>query len=191
MHLKTVYALQRKLVCLPHSPKLVNVRAKRSILHEVVYTDGSYKKKMNKCSIGLWYEHEPERSIGIRIMGSQESHRAELAAIYIALAKSTPRLLWIFTDSLSSMQMINQSYYSLKDFPKYQCLLDDINSLIDDRSQRTVLVKVPAHNGIRGNVLADKLAKSADEHRYMYMPDVPLGDVLKHQQHSDDIEYPT
>jgi len=120
-------------------------------------------------------------SIYIDAAGTEETRtimRAELAAIHMALSIfSTHDWICIFTDSLSSLQAIrhhhtNPGTTSAKHYYHHSLLLESITDLLEARQRagiRTTLHKVRAHTNIRGNDLADAVAKMAVTH-YATLP---------------------
>jgi hypothetical protein len=93
---------------------------------------------------------------------------AELVAIHTALVKFEDHpWIGIFTDSLSSLHVIRLHYYKpgLATDPHYHhhmLLLQSISNLLETRRKKeysTSLRRIRAHTHIRGNDLADTVAK--------------------------------
>jgi len=122
--------------------------------------------------------------------------RAELVAIYTALDKfSTHEWVGIFTDSLSSIHAIRQSYAhqgltNTMNYHHHMLLLSGITDLLEERRKRglrTTLHKTRAYTNIRGNDLADAAAKMAVTH-YDSLPEsqklrVDIGEVPPRPTH--------
>ncbi len=94
--------------------------------------------------------------------------RAELVAIYTALDKfATCEWVGIFTESLLSLQAIRHHYtnpgtHGLHNYNHHVLLLSGITDLLEERRRqgfRTTLHKIRAYTDIRGNELADAVAK--------------------------------
>lgn len=172
-----------KLKCYPKY-----IKKNTCITQQIVYTDGSVRLRDKYTGIGLWYNHLSTNNTHYRLLGRDDSNRAELAAIYTALAFSDMRYpLTINTDSLNSIEMIEEHYYENVIHPSYQQLLLHINQIIQYRDGKTYISKVPAHKNNVGNNNADRLAKTAPLNRYIIMPDNTVSDVITHINKQFDV----
>jgi ribonuclease HI len=137
-----------------------------------VYTDGSDIDGHPR--LGAAVVHVPTATtIYIDAAGTEETRtimRAELVAIYVALRTfETHEWIGIFTDSLSSLQAIQQHHTNpgitgAKHYHHHSILLRGITDLLEERRRRglrTTLHKLRGHTNIRGNDLADAAAKMA------------------------------
>jgi len=115
-------------------------------------------------------------TVYIDATGTEETRtimRAELVAIHSALIKfATHDRLGTFTDSLSSLQAIRHHHTTpgttgAKHYHHHMLLLRSITDLLETirlAGLRTTLHKIRAHTIIRGNDLANAVAKLAVTH---------------------------
>jgi ribonuclease HI len=150
------------------------------------YTDGSFKPP-KQISANNWrpetaaygiYGPIKDLQISERLHGLQNILRAELMAIYITIKLSsttyTEEPLYIFTDSLNSLYLINTQlrHPSAHNNHPDKTILSQIASMLVTRTQPTELHKVKAHANITGNEIVDALAKEG--HRKPHsMPNKP------------------
>jgi ribonuclease HI len=96
-------------------------------------------------------------------------NRAELSAIHMALQHgdlAAQPTVTLYTDSLCSIQLINQALYRPEELRthKHHTLLANVATLLQARTQlglHTAIRKVKSHIGIQGNELADQGANRA------------------------------
>jgi ribonuclease HI len=178
---------KHKLSCVPKNYK----SAKFTKPVEVVYTDGSVRKTDMYCGIGVWYDDLCSRNMSYRVDGRLDSNRAELCAIFAAISTSDLQMpLCLYTDSMTSMTLLQNYYYNNKTHPSYDILLYYISLCLDLRNKDTTLIKVPAHKDVHGNVEADKLAKSAGSDSFFWVPDNTIKHMLEHYQKGRKIIIP-
>jgi len=149
-----------------------------------IYTDGSKKKEGISTGASMVFEG---RDIAYNISLPKESSifTAEVFAIKCALEfiylenMVNNKDVVILTDSKSAVQEICNNVISVYknmyicDIKKY------IELLSRNKNVRTVIAWIPAHVGIRGNEMADKLAKEATEEPASDEIVVPIGDFRK------------
>ena len=122
------------------------------------YTDGS--KVSNGVGMGI-YNHDDQKNESLNKNSSVFT--AELYAIFsclLMILKRSGRSFAVFSDSLSSIQAIQDLYSN-------NPLVSAIHSLLirlSESGKKVTLCWVPSHIGIQGNELADKLAKEAATH---------------------------
>jgi ribonuclease HI len=167
------------------------IRRPRS--YQEVFTDGSVRQNGKYIGIGLWYSYDDYKNKSYMLMGRADSNRAELCAIYTALVLSPlSGTLQVNTDSETSIKMIHDSYNYNKSFNKFDPLLLGILWLIKYcRNDPTIIAKVKAHANEVGNNNADRLAKTAENGMYLYMPDNTEKEVLRHLSQGHHIIYPS
>jgi ribonuclease HI len=127
-----------------------------------LYTDGS--KIQGEVGAGLFDEtNEVRRTMKVR--GPQTVNRAELVGILAALQYAGGEPAVVYTDSKFALQAIRRWILkpSVNDADKHADVVSEICSVLATRrvGVRTRLLKVPAHTGLRGNEVADGLAKAA------------------------------
>ena len=130
-----------------------------------IYTDGSKEPTSGKTAFAIHIQNPVRRTFKSRLMDHHSVYTSELIAINKALqatlALNKPTAT-IFTDSLSSIQAIQQ-----QNMAHNQIILTEIfqhNKQIIDKGNKVTLVWVPAHVGIYGNESADTAAKQALKH---------------------------
>ena len=146
-----------------------------------IYTDGSETKQPQGPSLlGAGIYVVGHNSILINpggIGSSRTNNRAELSAIHIAL-RETPadEHITLYTDSLGSIHnirnMINTPHRMNEAI--HREMLESIARLLMQRAQQgsnTRIQKVRSHSGIKGNDLADSIAKAAANNPRNCIPD--------------------
>ena len=92
------------------------------------------------------------------ISGKKDINRAELAAIYMGLLLAGPDVLSVHTDSATALNLLKGSLC----IEKYSMLVFAIKSITAVKYNGIVKYnKVKAHSGVRGNDIADALARHA------------------------------
>ena len=128
-----------------------------------VYTDGSLKTASGKSG-AAYVTTDGTRRVAIRYTGRQTILRAEMVAI-LATLKDTDEdePLHLYSDSLTSLQNIQKVVWRKGDARgvKESPLAKDIFRELHKRRAPTLLAKVRAHVGIRGNEDADRTAVGA------------------------------
>jgi ribonuclease HI len=149
----------------------------------LLYTDASIRR--GSVGLGVFEDRPGGFRVHARALGAspKDSTGAELLAILLAIRVRQQVYvndicdLRLFTDSLSSMQLINRSNsdpnYVVR--PKYMEILHEI------KRTKFSIQKVRAHSGVRGNVAADALAAKGtllqDSSSSMWLSDGILADI--------------
>lgn len=134
-----------------------------------VYTDASYKYvcRIPRLGVGIYFPKTGAKyAIGINPTNRYiiDSNIGEMIAIAIGIRLHPTSLpLVVFTDSLCSIENI----YGLNTTPKYRNLAASIRLLMDSRQEQTWIRHVRGHSGVRGNVIADQLARRASRIKWM------------------------
>jgi ribonuclease HI len=141
---------------------------------KLAYTDGSLVKTSRTCTIGSGVfipNQDMHGHAGTSYMVdpcgkgiTNTVNRAELVAILYALQKGCDA---IATDSTCALYLINKMInrpWRLINHTHYVLLQRIAEVIREHPSPRITLLKVPAHKGVVGNVMADLAAKDA-EHR--------------------------
>ncbi len=184
--LKKKRSFDKKLAFIPKQKYILE-----DINNDNVYTDGSLRLSEKYMGIGLWYGENDDRNNSYRVFGKLDSNRAELGAIYTALTQThIDKQLMIYTDSSASMHLLGNHYYNDKTNLKFDKLLYHTSYLIDIRKEKTFIIKVKGHSKIHGNVMADTLAKNAQQNKYIILPDNNLCDVLSLMKRKEKVFFP-
>lgn len=137
-----------------------------------IYTDGSAVEAVRNGGAGVYVRFTDVKTTKLSFSGGQRctNYKAELLAIKEAIAFLLERnnlfnKVVLFTDSLSALQALESD--PTDDF------IAEILTLVQRLCETTTLVLqwVPAHIGLYGNEIADKLAK---EGSLLEQPVVPL-----------------
>src|SRR5206468_7966540 len=129
-----------------------------------IYTDGSKDNEGHvACSV---YVPEKDVRVKLRLSDRLSVFTAELAAIKKALDMARDycragetRNIVIFSDSLSAIESLNSIRHHTR-----SDIIRDIDELMATFANMVTVSWVPAHVGIHGNEVADKLAKEALSH---------------------------
>jgi len=130
-----------------------------------VYTDASYKYicRVPRLGVGIYFPKTGAKyAIGIKPTNRfvLDNNIGEMLAIAIGIRLHPTNLpLVVFTDSLCSIENI----YEFNTTPKYRNLAESIRLLMKTRSEETWIRHVRGHSGVRGNVIADRLARRATQ----------------------------
>ena len=137
-----------------------------------IFTDGSKEPSSGHCSIGI-YIPEFKRKYKFRITNYLSIYSVEMVGIITALRwveEVQPLKSIICTDSMSVLQ-------SFEGTSSRDDLILEIKYLLANIRNLGIIVQfcwVPAHIGIKGNEMADKIAKKALEKEHIDIK-VPLG----------------
>ena len=123
------------------------------------YTDGS--KHDDKVGAAAHFPSHPDRPSAVRLRDTSSVFNAELEGILLALRRFKTvarhrKYFVIFTDSLSATQAVREKNFKNKNIVRILNLIRSFPSQV-----RISFVWIPAHVGIRGNEIADNLAKEA------------------------------
>ena len=157
-HTKPVYVFERSFdVQTPSREEWSNGSAKVNYRSHVYFTDGSVSK--HNSGYGVLYSPKHEILKG-QCGKLATSKQAELAAIRACCDDAMKRRLkgniCIYSDSIGAINALNSYVIDSKQ------TIDCINSLNQlARTNKVNIVWVPAHSGIYGNEIADKVAKFA------------------------------
>lgn len=157
-----MFALRRcVLPC--HTRRMVCV----GCLHDRVYTDASVMK--NSSGIGIWCEKRGMcKSLGLK--GRVDVNRAELAAVFVALAVLDYKGdVTVCTDSVTSLMLIEGTLRK----ERYRLLTECINYMVENWDGEVRFELVKGHSGNKGNDKADNLARNAAKSsiKYIDLPD--------------------
>ena len=126
-----------------------------------IFTDGS-KSELGVASAAFMQTADPDSFLTLKLPDEASVYTAELQALLLSLKmvyQSQLKKFLIFSDSLSALQAIagrNLTHPVLLDFHK-------LHTLLCSEEYDIRFVWVPSHVGIRGNEIADFLAKKAVE----------------------------
>ncbi|XP_071579545.1 uncharacterized protein [Temnothorax nylanderi] len=151
---------------------------------EVIYTDGSYDESKRSTGASLVIcDQDVAYKISLPYICS--SYTAEAFAIKSALqlmtiqAEYRKREIVIMSDCKSVLQSIRNNHLNVHK----NCYVTEARVLLFNLERifgkRVVLTWIPAHVGILGNKLADKLAKEASHKEADPSIEVPVGDYTR------------
>lgn len=133
---------------------------------EVIYVDGCYRDSTGEAGLGIYGEGDNFRQ-GIDLLGCLSPLAAEIQATVRALRYVRVRgfVGAVFcTNSLRSLLEIGRSVVNYTD----DYMIHKIANLLGSMNQnpfRVDLIWVPSHEGLRGNSVADRLARMASSLR--------------------------
>ncbi|KAJ1895554.1 hypothetical protein LPJ66_004525 [Kickxella alabastrina] len=149
----------------------------------IIYADGAYLPDRGTAGIGAFFQNTATRPLSQRLPGHQSCARAEILAMRVALDRMAAELpgrvagdagceIWVCSDSRYAVDGINvymetweaSGWVTAKGRP-----IANRSAFLDLREATRRLAKsgytvfihhLPAHAGIRGNDIADMLAKA-------------------------------
>jgi ribonuclease HI len=170
----------------PPSPRLpvkISQRLKSKTLHSpvlaypsrpnelIVFCDGSVRSKTG--GVGVWFGENDARNLSrtmdALLFPNPTSLTAELYAVQCAIEKaidSHTGPVGIVSDSGNVIQIMNEKRFNVKGkLARHRELIVTICTLVDAHGglARIAFYKVKGHSGVRGNVMADKLAGDASK----------------------------
>lgn len=165
------------------------IREKNKIKSQVtiIYTDGSNKKGNKSTGASIVIE-EQETAYKISMSKLCSLFTAEAFAIKVIKATlelmieeaiKRPEDILILTDSRAALQAIKNNQLNVYKNKYITEIREKIIILEEDLKKRVILAWIPAHKGIKGNKLADQLAKEATEEDEDRNIQVFLGDLRK------------
>lgn len=143
----------------------------------------------NTRGIGVFHADRNER-VSYKINNLSSIKSIEMIAIMVAIKQAIEKgqtKITIFTDSLSSVKSLENA----KKIPGNKYYENYIGKLCCDNQQANInIVWVPAHTGIIGNEIADKLAKSARHNlQGIFMEPTEIVKEVKKKMQSNWAEY--
>lgn len=99
--------------------------------------------------------------------------------LMIKEAEKRPRDIIILSDSRASLQAVQNNQLNVYQNKYITEIREKIIILEETFKKRIFLVWIPAHKGIKGNEMADQLAKEATEEEADQNIQIPLGDLKK------------
>lgn len=151
-----------------------------------LYTDASIR--YNKMAIGIWSKYY-NMNTSLKLEGSIDSNRGELAAIFAAMLYHNNKELIIFTDSQTSIDLIKGD---ITCHNKYDIINDSIIFLINNwKGNYIKFLKVKSHSKNIGNDFADKLAKfgTINNIQTFILPDDIIDSIDYNNKDIGDIVY--
>lgn len=143
--------------------------------HLKVYTDGSKSENKTGCA---FYVPEMGFKKCMRLTDNTSVCESELVAILLAiswLAENPPFQFVILSDSLSALQAIEGDKLS-----KLVCEIRYQIFMLQNKGINVEFAWIPGHVGLRGNEVADQLAKEALSHENVELTISPeMADILK------------
>lgn len=170
--IKSVNPIKAKLIALEQIEEI----SKENFYQ--IYTDASFGPNNPNRGIGIYHRNTKEE-VALRIEESISIKSAEIIGIFVALTqaiKMKQNKICLFSDSMSSLKSIscsiegnNQKYY--------ENLIISLAYLNPDKE--IILCWVPAHVGLYGNEMADKIAKRAVITGYSYNIKLEPKEIIK------------
>lgn len=133
---------------------------KYSQTHYIIYTDASINNNNDNRGLGIFH-HNTKEEIKYLINNPISIKSAEIIAILIAVKQALDMKhdkICIFTDSLSSVKSIENTIRTQNN-NYYENLIKNLAYL--NPQQEIKICWIPAHIGLSGNEIADKIAKEA------------------------------
>ena len=167
---KNIHTLNNNIPPLPNYTNEIPIKFPPQYCY---YTDGSFIPPMKVgdsytrelAGYGI-YNEAKDIKLAIRLPGLQNIFIAELMAIHHTLKLITEGELQnepahIFTDCLNGLYVIkNQMKHpTLHNNHPDKTILEEIVTLLTQRTQSTTIYKVKAHANLKGNEVVDALAK--------------------------------
>ena len=163
----------------PPIPNFINDKQPKFVSQYCYYTDGSFLPPQDMgdhwtretAGYGI-YNESKNIELAMRLPGLQNIFRAEIMAIYttlqIIISKYPNEPAHIFTDCLNGLYNIQTQLKHPTQYNNHpdKTILQDIVTLLQQRTQPTSLYKVRAHANIDGNEKADELAKEGRDKDY-------------------------
>ncbi|ORX72681.1 ribonuclease H-like protein, partial [Linderina pennispora] len=144
----------------------------------IAYADGAYLPDRGSAGIGVYFENAGLAPIAKRLRGHQSNARAEVYALVTALEQMALAVqdsegveIWVCSDSRYAVDGINvhaeawrqAQWKTAKGRPVANrtafVLLHQSMARLGSRGHTVFVHHLPAHAGIRGNEIADMLAK--------------------------------
>jgi ribonuclease HI len=158
--------------------KRFKIYADASIRPAIQGTAMSGSQQLFNCGVGIHFEDNVGADVGFKVITTRCAiSRIEMLAIRTALLLSfhTDRII-IYTDSQHcimslSPEIVNRSWFNANGISRMaeSDIARECIEIIRARSavgRKTKVLKVTAHNGVHGNVVADKIAGNAATGNY-------------------------
>ena len=146
-----------------------------------IYTDGSCTNNGEtsaRAGSGIWFADNDPRNQSLRVPTTLQSNQTgELYAILLAISSLPPdQAIVIRTDSMYAINGLTKNLEKWEDqgwlFSKHATLFKNITAWMRFQSNKTQMVWVKGHSGIKGNEEADKLAAEGSK------INIPIVDTL-------------
>ena len=144
-----------------------------------IFTDGSNDKNPGKSTFGYYNENNGEYKVGYYEY-PMNILIAELSAIELAIDElNGNQNIYIYSDSLTSLKMLNNEYYPKDEYTKniIDRIIIKLNKYCVNNNNYIILNKIKAHSGYRGNEKIDGIVKQN------------LSNVKYNEENYDEIPY--